>query len=84
MLTSLRYDVVLQAHLSHPARLIAEGIVDTFKSGTQNQADGRVLELLLDAVHEQNIRTSRDCASIDAQTARMVKPTDPAHYSIGA
>ena len=49
-LASLRHDAGLQALLPYLVRWVAEGVVNTLRTGTQTEADGRVLEVLLDAI----------------------------------
>jgi len=49
-LASLRHDAGLQALLPYLVRWVAEGVVNTLRAGTQTEADGRVLEVLLDVI----------------------------------
>ena len=49
-LASLRHDAGLQALLPYLVRWVAEGVVNTLRTGTQTEADGRVLEVLLDVI----------------------------------
>jgi len=49
-LASLRHDAGLQALLPYLVRWVAEGVVNTLRAGTQTEADGRVLEVFLDAI----------------------------------
>jgi transcription initiation factor TFIID subunit 6 len=49
-LASLRHDAGLQALLPYLVRWVGEGVVNTLKSGSQAEADGKVLGVLLDVV----------------------------------
>ena len=49
-LASLRHDAGLQALLPYLVRWVAEGVVNALRAGTQTEADGRVLEVLLDVI----------------------------------
>ena len=49
-LASLRHDAGLQALLPYLVRWVAEGVVNTLRTGTQTEADGRVLEVFLDVI----------------------------------
>ena len=49
-LASLRHDAGLQALLPYLVRWVAEGVVNTLRTGSQTEADGRVLEVLLDVI----------------------------------
>ena len=49
-LASLRHDAGLQALLPYIVRWVAEGVVNTLRGGSQTEADGRVLEVLLDVI----------------------------------
>lgn len=49
-LSSLRHDAGLQALLPYLVRWVGEGVVNTLKTGTQTDNDGRVLGVLLDVV----------------------------------
>ena len=49
-LASLRHDAGLQTLLPYLVRWVAEGIDNTLRTGSQTGADGRVLEVLLDAI----------------------------------
>ncbi|KAI0772233.1 TATA box binding protein associated factor-domain-containing protein [Irpex lacteus] len=49
-LASLRHDAGLQALLPYLVRWVAEGVVNALKSGSQEDADGKVLAVLLDVI----------------------------------
>ncbi|THH10058.1 hypothetical protein EW146_g8490 [Bondarzewia mesenterica] len=49
-LASLRHDAGLQALLPYLVRWVGEGVVGPLKEGSQNENDGRVLEILLDVI----------------------------------
>lgn len=49
-LASLRHDAGLQALLPYIVRWVVEGVVNTLRSGSQTETDGRVLEVLLDVI----------------------------------
>jgi transcription initiation factor TFIID subunit 6 len=49
-LTSLRQDAGLQALLPYLVRWVAEGVVNALKSGSQEDADGKALAVLLDVI----------------------------------
>ena len=49
-LASLRLDAGLQALLPYLVRWVAEGVVGALKSGLQEDADGKVLSVLLDVI----------------------------------
>ncbi|KAL0068941.1 histone H4-like TAF Taf6, SAGA complex subunit [Marasmius tenuissimus] len=49
-LTSLRNDAGLQALLPYLIRWVGEGVVGALKDGAQSEADGRVLEVLVEVV----------------------------------
>ena len=49
-LASLRHDAGLQALLPYLVRWVAEGVANTLRTGSQTEADGRVLEVLLDVI----------------------------------
>ncbi|KAI0685350.1 TATA box binding protein associated factor-domain-containing protein [Cytidiella melzeri] len=49
-LASLRHDAGLQALLPYLVRWVAEGVVHALKSGSQEDADGKVLAVLLDVI----------------------------------
>ena len=49
-LASLRHDAGLQALLPYLVRWVAEGVVNSLRTGTQTETDGRVVEVLLDVI----------------------------------
>ncbi|KAI0372337.1 transcription initiation factor TFIID complex subunit [Pilatotrama ljubarskyi] len=49
-LASLRHDAGLSPLLPYLVRWVGQGVVDALRSGSQNENDGRVLEVLLDVI----------------------------------
>lgn len=49
-LASLRHDAGLQALLPYLVRWVAEGVVNSLKSGSQEDGDGQILSILLDVI----------------------------------
>ncbi|KAH9891823.1 transcription initiation factor TFIID complex subunit [Cubamyces lactineus] len=49
-LASLRQDAGLSPLLPYLVRWVGQGVVDALRSGSQNENDGRVLEVLLDVI----------------------------------
>jgi transcription initiation factor TFIID subunit 6 len=49
-LAGLRHDAGLQALLPYLVRWVAEGVVNSLRTGTQIETDGRVVEVLSDVI----------------------------------